>query len=153
MGPLAVMDAVSHIAKGDKTIMNEGVIRISSAALHGRDRAVLVPEQKGSDKSAMEREFVSSLLHELTHVVLHTEDHRYGIKDCQDLAKEDIRKSLTNADTWANFIMSFNYQAYLLKTVKMHPTTRSIFEKSMDEKEKNPAEHFPRPFSHTGRIP
>jgi hypothetical protein len=48
-----------------------------------------------------------TLVHELSHLGLNTEDHKYQAASCVALAASDAAKALDNADNWGFFVEEF----------------------------------------------
>jgi len=48
-----------------------------------------------------------TLVHELSHLALNTNDHKYGAANCVLLAASDAAKALDNADNWGFFVEEF----------------------------------------------
>ncbi len=41
--------------------------------------------------------------------MLNTDDHIYNRKNCESLALKNPRKAIDNADNWAYYVLSFQY--------------------------------------------
>lgn len=52
---------------------------------------------------------VGTLLHEISHLVGNTEDHRYQQEDCLKLARNNPAKAMNNADNYQYYLESFHY--------------------------------------------
>jgi len=50
-----------------------------------------------------------SLVHEITHLLIHTEDYRYGYERSLNLALGSSNHAWRNADNWGYFIEEFRY--------------------------------------------
>ena len=48
-----------------------------------------------------------TLVHECSHLFLHTNDHDYGVADCRYLALSDPPLAKNNADSWGYFVEEF----------------------------------------------
>jgi hypothetical protein len=48
-----------------------------------------------------------TLVHELSHLVLGTDDYEYGVADCLQLAHDNPLNARRNADSWGYFIEEF----------------------------------------------
>jgi hypothetical protein len=48
-----------------------------------------------------------TLVHKLSHLVLGTDDHAYGVADCLKLAQHDPLSAKKNADSWGYFVEEF----------------------------------------------
>ncbi len=48
-----------------------------------------------------------TLVHELTHMLVGTDDHEYGVNSCLALAKSSPYKAKDNADNWGYFVEEF----------------------------------------------
>lgn len=52
---------------------------------------------------------VGTILHEVSHLVGGTDDHRYGPQDCKELARNNPALARQNADNYEYYIESFHY--------------------------------------------
>jgi hypothetical protein len=48
-----------------------------------------------------------TLVHEVTHLLLDTDDNEYGVNSCLTLARESSYKAKGNADNWGYFVEEF----------------------------------------------
>lgn len=61
----------------------------------------LLRNAQGSDS------MFQTLVHELSHLVIGTDDEQYGFVGCLGLARRDPAKAKNNADTWGYFVEEF----------------------------------------------
>ncbi|WP_017721273.1 M35 family metallopeptidase [Kamptonema formosum] len=52
---------------------------------------------------------VGTLLHEISHLVGNTNDHKYGQSRCLELAKTNPLEAINNADNYEYYLESFHY--------------------------------------------